>query len=205
MDGVDTPCDLVYATIAGGGALQCPNNYCGYLPIPGTGGFGLPSYGADGSISWSFTFPMIYAGIDYNSAALAEALGLPTSSDLTGLPQSNAAANSASAGGSQKTNLQSATCDNPYPITNDSAVINASYQNPPPDVTTVQSFFPLGGRCTQIAPNIQCYAYDSGGCNVTMCAMPYLPFVQGAYPGIWVPKKNAPTTYIKEQVCARVK
>jgi hypothetical protein len=62
-------------------------------------------------------------------------------------------------------------------MTNDSAVINAWYQNPPSEVTTVQSFFPLGGSCTQIAPNIQCYAYDSGGCNVTTCAMPYVPFV----------------------------
>jgi RHS repeat-associated protein len=115
------------------------------------------------------------------------------------------AANNQGAGGGRKTNLQNATCDNPYPITNDSAVINASYQNPPPDVTTVQSFFPLGGHCTSIAPNIQCYFYDSGGCSLTMCAMPYVPFVQGAYPGIWIPKKNAPTTYIKEQVCAKIK
>jgi hypothetical protein len=109
-------------------------------------------------------------------------------------------------GGGQKTNLQSATCDNPYPITNDIAVINASYQNPPPDVTTVQSFFPLGGSCTSITPSIQCYLYNTGnGCTVTMCPSSYVPFVQGAYPGIWVPKKNAPTTYVKEQVCAKVK
>jgi RHS repeat-associated protein len=29
MDGVDTPCELVNATLQGGGASQCPNNNCG--------------------------------------------------------------------------------------------------------------------------------------------------------------------------------
>lgn len=109
-------------------------------------------------------------------------------------------------GSSKKTNLVSATCSNPYAVTNDSAVLNGNYQNPPPDFTTVQSFFPLGGSCTQIAPQIQCYLYNTGnGCMVTMCASNYVSFVQGAYPGIWVPKKNAATTYIKEEVCAKLK
>ncbi|MGA2234437.1 MAG: RHS repeat-associated core domain-containing protein [Terriglobales bacterium] len=113
------------------------------------------------------------------------------------------AANNANSNG-KKTNLVNATCSNPYPITNDLAVINGTYQNPPPDYTTVQSFFPLGGSCTRIAPNVQCYSLKGSGCTITYCAASYVPFVPGQFPGTWVPKPNAPTTQIKEQVCSNV-
>jgi hypothetical protein len=78
---------LLSMMLSSGAAVQCLNNYCGATPIPGTGGFGLPSYGADGSVNWSFSFPNVWGGVELTNAALAEALGLPTddgSGDGTG-------------------------------------------------------------------------------------------------------------------------
>jgi len=107
--------------------------------------------------------------------------------------------------GKSKTNLVNATCHNPDPITNDHAELVGSYQvGPSNDVTQVPSILPLGGRCTQIAPNIECYILAGNGCSVTMCAANYVPFVQGAYPGIWVPRNGAPTISIKEEVCHNI-
>jgi hypothetical protein len=115
-----------------------------------------------------------------------------------GTPANNG--NAANGGGRPKPNLQSATCD--------PGVINASYQNPPPDLTTVQSSFGFPGSCISTAPNIQCYltAPEPGRGTprcALYCALPYVPFEQGAYPGIWLPKKNAPTFYVQKHACKK--
>jgi hypothetical protein len=58
----------------GSGAI-CPQ--CAVTSVRG-GGFAFSSLGADNSISWSFSFPTVYAGIELTNAALAETLGLPS-------------------------------------------------------------------------------------------------------------------------------
>ncbi|HET9409269.1 MAG TPA: RHS repeat-associated core domain-containing protein [Candidatus Sulfotelmatobacter sp.] len=95
VDGIDEPCDMV-----GDSAVQCPNNDCGPVPIfvqDDPVGFAIASYGADGSISYSFSFGATYGGVQLTDAAIAEILGLPTS--VSTVTNSGSSTNNGQTGG----------------------------------------------------------------------------------------------------------